>query len=76
MGAAVAKKRTADQTENRTWDVYLSWRVTKPPSTHDAVFIGTVEAPTSEVAIKIAIKKFKITSPQARARLVATRHGW
>jgi hypothetical protein len=71
--SAVAKKRTADGAENRTWDIYLSPRMR---STHDAVFIGTVEAPASEAAIKIAIKKFGITSPQIRARLIAKKHGW
>jgi hypothetical protein len=40
----MAKKRTADETENRAWDVYLSSRLGR---SHDAVFIGTVEAPTS-----------------------------
>jgi hypothetical protein len=65
----MSEKRSTEGTHNRTWAIYLS-------SQHDPVFIGTVVASTSELAIKAAIEEFKITSPQVRARLVANIHGW
>jgi len=48
------------------------WRITRIRST-PAVLIGHVEAPDAEQAIKEAIRKYEITSPQEQERLAAQR---
>ena len=48
------------------------WRITRIRST-PAVLIGHVQAPDADQAIKEAIRKCEITSPQEQERLVAQR---
>jgi hypothetical protein len=36
-------------------------------------YLGTVEAPTAEAAVQVAIKEYDITDPERRKRLVASR---
>ncbi len=49
-----------------TWYIY---RLRHTPAT----FVGSVEAPDAETAIKKAIEEFNITDPQQQARLIAQR---
>jgi hypothetical protein len=46
------------------------WRITRIRST-PAAFIGHVEAPDAEEAVKEAIRKFGITDPDQQKRLAA-----
>jgi len=61
----MAKKRNGFASEP-TWYVY---RLRHTPAT----FVGSVEAPDAETAIKKAIEKFNITDPQQQKRLIAQR---
>ena len=61
----MAKSRNGFAPES-TWYVY---RLKHTPAT----FIGSVEAPDAETAIKRAIEKFDITDPQQQKRLIAQR---
>jgi hypothetical protein len=38
-------------------------------------FLGHVEAPDAETAIKVAIEQFQITNPEQQRRLIARRTG-
>jgi hypothetical protein len=48
------------------------WRITRIRST-PARFIGYVQAPDAEQAVKEAIAQFGISNPQEQARLAAQR---
>jgi hypothetical protein len=65
MATRMPKKRNGSATEP-TWYVY---RLRHTPAT----FVGVVEAPDAETAIKKAIEQFNITDPQQQKRLVAQR---
>jgi hypothetical protein len=49
------------------------WRITQ--IRERGRFIGTVQAPDAEAAIKAAIKEFEIREPEQRKRLIAQRVG-
>ena len=49
---------------------FYQWRITRIRAT-PAAFIGHVEAPDAEEAIKEAIRKFGITDPEHQKRLAA-----
>jgi hypothetical protein len=49
-----------------------SWRISRIRGT-PAAFIGIVDAPDKDTAIKKAIEEFKITNPEYQKRLVAHR---
>jgi hypothetical protein len=61
----MAKRRNGFAPEP-TWYVY---RLRHTP----ASFVGSVEAPDAETAIKRAIEEFNITDPQQQKRLIAQR---
>jgi hypothetical protein len=52
-------------TQDQWWDIY---KIKSTP----AAFVGTVKAPTSTAAIKVAIQEFVIIG-EARKRLIAQR---
>jgi 1,2-phenylacetyl-CoA epoxidase PaaB subunit len=49
-----------------------SWRISRIRGT-PAAEVGTVQAPDAEMAIQVAIEKYKITDPEKQKRLVAQR---
>jgi hypothetical protein len=51
-----------------------SWRIFRLRGT-PAEYIGTVDTPDEEAAIKKAIEEYAITDPQKQARLIAQRRG-
>jgi 1,2-phenylacetyl-CoA epoxidase PaaB subunit len=63
MAARMAKSRNGFAPEP-TWYVF---HLRHTPAT----FVGSVEAPDAETAIKRAIEKFNITDPQQQQRLIA-----
>jgi hypothetical protein len=65
MAGRMPKKRNGSAT-GYTWYVY---RLRHTPAT----FVGVVEAPDAETAIKRAIEEFFITDPRQQKRLVAQR---
>jgi hypothetical protein len=67
MVKTVMAKKIASQKE-------YSWNVTRIRGT-PAQFIGVVNAPDKDTAIKRAIEQFKITNPEHRKRLMAQRRG-
>jgi hypothetical protein len=50
--------------------VLRNWRIALIKST-PAAFVGYVDAPDAESAIKKAIEEFKIADPQKQRRLIA-----
>jgi len=50
-----------------------SWRVYREIDETGAIFLGVVDAPNEEHAIKLAIERFKITDRKYQKRLVAER---
>jgi hypothetical protein len=48
------------------------WRITRIRGT-PAAFVGYVEAPDAEQAVKAAISQFGISNPHEQARLAAQR---
>jgi hypothetical protein len=59
-------KKAEDKTELYSWDIF---RLRGTP----AAFIGIVEAPDEQAAVKKAIDEFQITNPEQQKRLIAQR---
>jgi hypothetical protein len=49
------------------------WRISR--ISKKSVFLGYVEAPDADAAVKTAIKRFEITDTEHQKRLIAQRRG-
>jgi 1,2-phenylacetyl-CoA epoxidase PaaB subunit len=59
-------KKIVPKQELYSWDIF---RLRGTP----AAFVGSVEAPDEQAAVKKAIDEYQITNPEHRRRLVAQR---